>query len=236
MVSQGSAYLSQWYASATTPAQLAAMQTYAAGLGGESGVSVSIEGVPIFQAFGGGATPYLTPLTEGGNAGGATEQNAIAALVAQGLAWLIRMALSKWGLSAIVATLLGLVSREAIQGELGQMVATIVPGLQPGLGEFPPGLGEIQGRLMKRWRAGLAFFAQFEQPSKRGTTIRTYCWIRGAWRPIRLPRNIVIGAKELRLASTLGHKRRIGKRRVLQIIASPARRFRERWHQKHHKD
>lgn len=112
----------------------------------------------------------------------------------------------------------------ALPAEIEQFVATILPGQQGGLGEAPGGLDQLGGRVIKTWRAGVAWFAILLYPTQKGFSYKrvVYNTRRGMWLPVRTPRNIVIGAKELRIASMLGHKRRVGKRRILQIIARPA--------------
>lgn len=127
----------------------------------------------------------------------------------------------KFGWELMGKAAIGLFGINKLMEWAGVVVQTILPGLQGE--EFPPGLGSIQGRPVKRWIAGgqKVYFAQFEQPTRRGSHLQNYVWQakRQAWVPYRQRRNIVIGAKELSLAAALGHKRKLGKRRVLQNIA-----------------
>lgn len=93
------------------------------------------------------------------------------------------------------------------------------------------------GDVVNEWEAGPARFREVVVATKRGFTVRREVWQpkRGLWVAVRVRHNIVIGAKTLAIASTLGHKRRIGKRRVLQIIATPYPRRSSPPHFEHHR-
>lgn len=155
---------------------------------------------------------------------------AIAALGGS-VAAVLRWVVATFGAKQVAAALLSLigvqlfkeVAEEAGQGFLEGGLATLIPGQQGWLGEFPAGMGELGGRVVRTWTAGGArvYFCMVEKPTRRGTRLQPYVYSvkRSAWLPFSYRRNIVVGAKELSLAAALGHKRRMGKRRVLQTIA-----------------
>lgn len=111
----------------------------------------------------------------------------------------------------------------ALPDWLERIIYTVLPGQQAFLGEFPPGLDKLGGQVVKKWRAGVAYFAIILRTTKTGFVYQrvVYSAKRSLWVPVSIPRNIVVGAKELRIAAALGHKRRVGKRRLLQLIARP---------------
>lgn len=144
---------------------------------------------------------------------------AIRALIAQfGLRTLILGILSAIGFKAIKE-----LADETGQGIIETAVSTLIPGQQEWLGEWPAGLGQIEGRLVQKWTAGGAkvYFASFEQPTRSGSHIQYYVWSakRQAWLPYSYRRNIVFGARELDIAAALGGKRRIGKKTALRALA-----------------
>ncbi len=151
------------------------------------------------------------------------EVTAGATLAARGLAWVISWLLTTWGGRAVIAALVAVLGKSNILSELGEVAATIIPGQQEWLGEWPAGLGQIEGRLVQKWTAGGAkvYFASFEQPTRQGSHIQYYVFSvkRQAWLPYSYRRNIVFGARELDIASALGGKRRIGKKTALRALA-----------------
>lgn len=157
---------------------------------------------------------------------------AVAPVVGMAIGTLGSFIASKWGIG-ILTTLIGMFGIDMFYDPydegtplpdfIERAIYTLIPGQQTFLGEFPAGLGDIGGVVLKRWKAGEGYFAIIRHPTARGFTTRRWAYSkkRGLWRPVRSARNIVIGAKELRIAATLGHKRRIGKRKLLQYIAHP---------------
>lgn len=145
------------------------------------------------------------------------------ALTALGLSKVLSWLLGLFGAGAVGAAILAIVGKDTILGWLGGALATILPGEQAWLGEWPAGLGSIEGRLVRKWTAGGAktYFAEFEQPRQHGSHIQFYAWSpkKAAWLPYSYRRNIVFGAKELDVAAALGGRKRIGKKKALRALA-----------------
>ncbi len=153
----------------------------------------------------------------------AADQSITSFLTNLGINSVIKWLVGIFGIGALGAALVAVVGKDTIAGWIGTAIATIIPGVQGSLGEFPPGLGSIEGREVRRWSAGgqRTYFAVFEQPTKSGSHLQYYAYSqrRGAWLPYSYRRNIVFGAKELELAAALGHRKHMGKKKVLQAIA-----------------
>ena len=151
--------------------------------------------------------------------------------IGAGLLAILKWAIAQFGVKQIISALLGLVGvqvfrevlNESGQGVLEGAIATIIPGQQAFLGEWPAGLGSIEGRLVQKWTAGGAkvYFASFEQPTRQGSHIQYYVYSvkRQAWLPYSYRRNIVFGARELDIAAALGGRKRIGKKKALKALA-----------------
>ncbi len=199
----------------------AAMRAVLAAAGYGSGISVpAVNPAQALDQWIGASTPAqpVTTLASSDHSGGiATALSTLG--VSKALQWLI----SLFGLGAIGAALVALIGKDTILSWVGGAIATILPGQQEWLGEYPAGLGQIEGRLVQKWTAGgqRTYFASFEQPTRTGARIQFYAYSskRNAWLPYSYKRNIVIGAKELQLASALGYRRHVGKKKLLQLVA-----------------
>lgn len=184
--------------------------------------------VGAYRDGGGEAAPSLDLGFDGLDGGVGGGSPAVAPVFAGGIAAVMAWVVNQFGLRNIIKWLIAAFTLDTImdivrEGEGGGL-PDITPweGVLPFVGgSTPGGLDKIEGRLVRSWKAGLTWFAEFEQPRRHGSAIQYYAWSprKGAWLPFRYRRNIVIGAKELSIASALGHKRRIGKRRILQTIA-----------------
>lgn len=151
--------------------------------------------------------------------------------LAGGLLAVLRWILTQFGAKQILVGLFSLIGiqlfKEVIdesgQGRVESIIATLIPGQQEFLGEWPAGLGQIEGRLVQKWTAGGAkvYFASFEQPTRQGSHIQYYVYSvkRQAWLPYSYRRNIVFGARELDIAAALGGRKRIGKKKALRALA-----------------
>ncbi len=168
-----------------------------------------------------GTTP--TPTAQAGAA--------VLPAIAGGILAVLRWVVAQFGAKQILIALrsfLGInlfkeVIDESGQGRVEMGLATILPGQQEWLGEWPAGLGQIEGRLVQKWTAGGAkvYFASFEQPTRQGSHIQYYVFSvkRQAWLPYSYRRNVVFGARELDIASALGGRKRIGKKTALRALA-----------------
>jgi hypothetical protein len=156
---------------------------------------------------------------------------AVIPAIAGALLTALRAIISAFGIKQVVIALLSLVGvqlfKEVLsdqgQGVLEGGLATMIPGQQEFLGEWPAGLGQIEGRLVRKWTAGgsRTYFAMYEQPRQHGSHIQYYAWSpkKQAWLPYSYRRNIVFGGKELDIAAALGGRKRIGKKRALRALA-----------------
>lgn len=155
----------------------------------------------------------------------------IMALLGGSVVAAIRWLITQFGLRAIITAILSAIGFAAIAnqardddpGGLDSWLAAIIPGQQAFLGEFPAGMGELGGRIVKTWTAGGArvYFCMVEKPTRSGSTITPYVYSakRGCWLPFSFPRNVVFGKTELEVAAALSGRKRISKKRALRALA-----------------
>ncbi len=179
----------------------------------------------------GGVAPSLDAWV-GSAPSGQTQTQAVALpAVATGFLAVLEWVVKQFGAKKVLVglfSLLGIqlfkeVVDESGQGRVESIIATLIPGQQALLGEWPAGLGQIEGRLVQKWTAGGAkvYFASFEQPTRTGAHIQYYVYSvkRQAWLPYSYRKNIVFGARELDIAAALGGRKRIGKKKALRALA-----------------
>lgn len=145
-----------------------------------------------------------------------------------GIKQLLKYLAASVGFSALWNAVKDVFTESGQQSLIETTIATLIPGQQAFLDEFPAGMGELGGRIVRTWAAGGAkvYFCMVEKPTRSGSSIVPYVYSakRSAWLPFSFPRNVVFGRRELDVAAALSGKKRISKKRALRALAGTNRR------------